>query len=72
MAVRIGYALSSEENRPGELVRIARRAEEAGFAFALVSDHYHPSVESQGQSPFVWSVLGGIAGGTGRMRSGPA
>ena len=39
--MEIGYALSSEEHRPLELVSNARRAEEVGFPFALVSDHVH-------------------------------
>jgi len=56
--VALGYALSSEEHPPNDLVRYARHAEEAGFAFALISDHYHPWIDQQGQSPFVWSVLG--------------
>ncbi|HEX2302266.1 MAG TPA: TIGR03557 family F420-dependent LLM class oxidoreductase [Gaiella sp.] len=59
--MELGYALSSEEHAPLDLVRNAARAEEAGFAFALVSDHFHPWIDRQGQSPFVWSVLGGIA-----------
>jgi G6PDH family F420-dependent oxidoreductase len=66
----IGYALSSEEHRPLDLVENARRAEEAGFSFALVSDHFHPWIDRQGQSPFVWSVLGGIALATERLRVG--
>jgi coenzyme F420-dependent glucose-6-phosphate dehydrogenase len=66
----IGYALSSEEHRPNDLVRYARQAEEAGFMFALISDHYHPWIDRQGQSPFVWNVLGGIAQATGRLRVG--
>jgi G6PDH family F420-dependent oxidoreductase len=65
-----GYALSSEEHPPRDLVRNARRAEEAGFTFALISDHFHPWVDAQGQSPFVWSVLGGIAQATERLRLG--
>jgi coenzyme F420-dependent glucose-6-phosphate dehydrogenase len=59
-----GYALSSEEHAPNELVRLARRAEEVGFTFALISDHYHPWIDRQGHSPFVWSVIGGIAQAT--------
>jgi len=59
--VEIGYALSSEEHPATDLVRYARRAEETGFTFALISDHFHPWVDHQGHSPFVWSVLGGIA-----------
>ena len=66
----LGYALSSEEHRPNDLVRYARQAEEAGFTFALISDHYHPWVDRQGQSPFVWTVIGGIAQATERLRLG--
>jgi coenzyme F420-dependent glucose-6-phosphate dehydrogenase len=65
-----GYALSSEEHGPTALVENARRAEEAGFEFAMVSDHFHPWTDAQGQSPFVWSVIGGIARETERLRLG--
>ncbi|MDP9368780.1 MAG: TIGR03557 family F420-dependent LLM class oxidoreductase [Chloroflexota bacterium] len=68
--VQVGYALSSEEHRPNDLVRHARLAEEAGFGFALISDHYHPWVDAQGHSPFVWAVIGGIAQVTERLRLG--
>ena len=67
---RIGYALSSEEHDPQQLVENARAAEEAGFEFALISDHYHPWIDAQGHSPFVWSILGGIAGATSRLEVG--
>jgi coenzyme F420-dependent glucose-6-phosphate dehydrogenase len=62
-----GYALSSEEHSPNDLVRNAKAAEEAGFTFALVSDHFHPWVDAQGQSPFVWSTIGAIAHATDRL-----
>jgi coenzyme F420-dependent glucose-6-phosphate dehydrogenase len=62
-----GYWLSSEEHRPLDLVRSAARAEELGFSFAMISDHFHPWLDAQGQSPFVWSVLGGIASATERI-----
>jgi coenzyme F420-dependent glucose-6-phosphate dehydrogenase len=65
-----GYALSSEEHPPQDLVRNAREAEEAGFTFALISDHFHPWTDSQGHSPFVWSIIGGIAQATERLRIG--
>ena len=68
--VDLGYALSAEEHEPSELVRHAAAAERTGFSFALVSDHFHPWISRQGQSPFVWSVLGGIASVTDRMRVG--
>ena len=66
----LGYTLSCEEHPPNELVRNARAAEEAGFAFATISDHFHPWTDRQGQSPFVWSVIGGIAQATQRLRLG--
>src|SRR5437660_1437837 len=68
----LGYALSSEEHPPNDLVRYAAAAEETGFAFALISDHYHPWIDRQGQSPFVWAVIGGIAQATARIRLGTA
>jgi coenzyme F420-dependent glucose-6-phosphate dehydrogenase len=66
----IGYALSSEEHGPGDLVRYARLAEERGFTFALISDHFHPWTDRQGQSPFVWAVVGAIAQTTEMLRIG--
>jgi G6PDH family F420-dependent oxidoreductase len=52
------------------LVRNAARAEEAGFGSALISDHYHPWIDRQGHSPFVWAVIGGIAQVTSRIGLG--
>jgi coenzyme F420-dependent glucose-6-phosphate dehydrogenase len=66
----IGYKLSSEEHGPNELVQYARLAEQAGFDFASISDHYHPWIDRQGHSPFVWAVLGGIARSTERILVG--
>ena len=68
--VELGYTLSSEEFPPRELVKQAQRAEELGFTFALISDHFHPWLDSQGQSPFVWSTLGAIAQATSKQRVG--
>jgi G6PDH family F420-dependent oxidoreductase len=59
--MRIGYFLSCEEYTPQQLVEQARLAEEAGFEALWISDHFHPWNDEQGQSPFVWSVIGGIA-----------
>lgn len=65
--VELGYTLSSEEFRANELVALARRAEETGFSFASISDHFHPWLDAQGHAPFVWSILGGIAQSTERI-----
>jgi coenzyme F420-dependent glucose-6-phosphate dehydrogenase len=64
---RFGFSLSSEEHGALDLVRYARLAEAAGFSFAMISDHFHPWISRQGQSPFVWSVLGAIARETERL-----
>jgi G6PDH family F420-dependent oxidoreductase len=58
---RYGYFLSSEEYDPGSLIRQARLADEAGFEALWISDHFHPWLDEQGQSSFVWSVIGGIS-----------
>src|SRR2546423_11436034 len=68
--MELGFALSSEDHPPNELVRQAQIAERAGFTFALISDHFHPWVSEQGHSPFVWSTLGGIAQATEKIRVG--
>ena len=68
--VQLGFTLSSEEHTPLDLVRQAQRAEAAGFTFSLISDHYHPWVNAQGHSPFVWSVIGGVAASTSNLGLG--
>jgi coenzyme F420-dependent glucose-6-phosphate dehydrogenase len=66
----LGYSLSSEEHDANALVGFARRAEESGFAYASLSDHFHPWIDAQGQSPFAWTVLGAIAATTERLTVG--
>lgn len=66
--MEIGYWLSSEEHPPNDLVRYAKQAEALGFPYAQISDHFHPWIDRQGHSPFIWSVLGGIAQATESIR----
>lgn len=68
--LELGYWLSSEEHTPAALVAHARAAEEAGFRIAMISDHFAPWIPRQGNSGFVWSVLGAIAASTRRLRVG--
>jgi G6PDH family F420-dependent oxidoreductase len=65
--IKLGYKLMSEEHGPTALVRNAKRAEQAGFDFAAISDHFLPWLEEQGHSPFAWSVLGALANATRRI-----
>jgi G6PDH family F420-dependent oxidoreductase len=59
--MRFGYFLSCEEYSPAQLVEQAVAAEEAGFEALWISDHYHPWNDEQGQSPFVWGVIGALS-----------
>jgi G6PDH family F420-dependent oxidoreductase len=59
--MRLGYFLSCEEYTPAELVEQARAAADAGFEGLWISDHFHPWNNEQGNSPFVWSVIGAIS-----------
>jgi G6PDH family F420-dependent oxidoreductase len=57
----IGYTMMCEQAGPKQLVRDVALAEEAGFDFAVISDHYFPWLDSQGHAPYAWSVLGAAA-----------
>jgi G6PDH family F420-dependent oxidoreductase len=63
-----GFSLMCELHDPQSLVRQAQRAEQAGFDFVTISDHFHPWLYSHDHSPFAWSVLGGVAATTERIR----
>lgn len=67
---RYGLTLSSEEHPPSKLVDLSVAAEEAGFDFISVSDHFHPWIGEQGHSPFVWSILGAISQVTEKIEVG--
>src|ERR1700753_667208 len=62
-----GYTLLCEQSGPKDLVGNARRAEEVGFEFAVISDHYFPWLDEMGHSPYAWAVLGAVAHVTNEM-----
>lgn len=62
-----GYTMMCEQARPDQLVRDLQRAEEAGFDFSVISDHFQPWLDEQGHSPYAWSVLGAAAQATERI-----
>ncbi|MDT4901569.1 MAG: hypothetical protein QOJ78_2499 [Pseudonocardiales bacterium] len=64
---KIGYTLMTEQSGPRELVRDALRAEQAGFDFEVMSDHYFPWLDSQGHAPNAWATLGAVAHATERV-----
>jgi len=65
--MRIGYTLMTEQSGPQDLVRWAESAEDVGFDFEVMSDHYSPWLSAQGHAPYAWSVLGAVAHATERV-----
>jgi probable non-F420 flavinoid oxidoreductase len=53
-----GIHASHEQIHPRQLLEAVVRAERAGFAAAMSSDHFSPWSERQGHSAFAWSWLG--------------
>src|SRR5689334_1137358 len=66
--VKLGYKLMAAEHGPAALVRNTVRAEQAGFAFAAISDYFFPWLDEQGHAPFAWSVLGAAAQATRQIQ----
>src|SRR5689334_434404 len=65
--VAFGYTLMTEQRGPRELVSDAIAAEEAGFDFEVISDHFFPWLDAQGHAPNAWAVLGAVATATRRV-----
>jgi coenzyme F420-dependent glucose-6-phosphate dehydrogenase len=68
--VEIGFTLSSEEFGPNRLAYLGFLAEKYGFKFVMVSDHYHPWIDKEGHSPFVWNVIGALSIATEKISVG--
>ncbi|WP_414468257.1 TIGR03557 family F420-dependent LLM class oxidoreductase [Methanobacterium sp. ACI-7] len=65
--MKVGYKLGSEKYSALDLVCFSKQAEDAGFDYAMISDHFHPWTNKQGNSPFVWGTIGGISQVTDRI-----
>jgi probable non-F420 flavinoid oxidoreductase len=60
----VGWHASHELYPPSELLRLAGRAEAAGFRAGMCSDHFHPWTVGQGQSGFAFAWLGAALAST--------
>src|ERR671929_406874 len=67
MAMQLGYTMMTEQAGPKDLVGHVVGAEEAGFDFAVCSDHYFPWLDEMGHSPNAWVTLGSAAQATSRI-----
>ncbi|CAL9323232.1 LLM class F420-dependent oxidoreductase [Streptomyces sp. SudanB182_2057] len=65
--VQIGYTMMTEQAGPRDLVEHVVGAEEVGFDFSVISDHYFPWLRAQGHASYAWSVLGAAAQATSRI-----
>src|SRR5438874_6860933 len=65
----LGYAVMCEQFHPNQLIDYGKAAEDNGFTGLMVSDHFHPWTPSQGQSAFVWALLGALGQAT-KLRFG--
>jgi G6PDH family F420-dependent oxidoreductase len=65
--VQFGYTAMCEQTPVKQLVGDLVAAEEAGFDFSVMSDHYFPWIEDQGHSAYAWTVLGAAAQATRRL-----
>jgi len=65
--MRFGYTLMTEQSSPRDLVGYAADAEQAGFDFEVMSDHYFPWLKEQGHSGYAWSMLGAVSQVTERV-----
>jgi G6PDH family F420-dependent oxidoreductase len=64
---KYGYTLMTEQSGPREIVRYAAAAEQAGFDFEVMSDHYSPWLEEQGHAAYAWTMLGAVTQVTERV-----
>ncbi|MEM7271608.1 MAG: TIGR03557 family F420-dependent LLM class oxidoreductase [Actinomycetota bacterium] len=62
--MKFGWLASHESNQPEVLVDQAVLAEDVGFDAVFGSDHFHPWVDQESASGFVWSWLGAVAART--------
>jgi G6PDH family F420-dependent oxidoreductase len=67
MSMQLGYTLMTEQSGPNDQVSYAVGAEEAGFDFAVSSDHYFPWLDEMGHAPNAWVTLGAVAQATSRL-----
>ena len=65
--MQIGYTLMTEQSAPRDLVRYAGLAEQAGFDFEVMSDHYFPWLDEQGHAGYAWAMLGAVTQVTDRV-----
>ncbi|WP_019630137.1 TIGR03557 family F420-dependent LLM class oxidoreductase [Actinomadura atramentaria] len=66
--MEFGYSLLCEQTPPKQLITDLVGAEEVGFDYSVISDHYFPWIEDLGHSAYAWSVLGALAQATDRIK----
>ncbi|MEM3857471.1 MAG: TIGR03557 family F420-dependent LLM class oxidoreductase [Thermoprotei archaeon] len=70
MAIRFGYRAAQEEHDAVSLIRNSVHAEQLGFEFIVVSDHFHPWFNTDAHACFAMSWLGALGQATKSVRFG--
>ena len=65
---KFAYFCGHEQWQPEVLVRHAVLAEQAGFDFVVVSEHFHPWVDDSSASGYAYSTIGAMAQATERIQ----
>ena len=70
MVIQFGYRAVEERFPPSRLLAQAVLAEQQGFDFLCISDHFHPWFHTGGCAGHAWMVLGAVGARTQRIRLG--
>ncbi|MCP3975002.1 MAG: TIGR03557 family F420-dependent LLM class oxidoreductase [bacterium] len=65
---QFAYFCGHEQFQPEELVEHARLAEQAGFDWLVVSEHFHPWVDDVSASGYAFATIAAMAGVTERVQ----
>lgn len=70
MKVEFGYRAVEEQYPPSQLLEFTVRAEERGFDFICISDHFHPWFHTGASAGHAWVWMGAAAARTKSVRLG--
>lgn len=68
--IRFGYRAVAEQYTPTQLMEFAVDAENQGFEFISISDHFHPWFHQGGHAAFAWAWIAAAAERTKRVSIG--
>jgi len=70
MRVQFGYRAEAEGHQPDDLLKYAALAQQIGFDFIPISDHFQPWFHTRAACPFAWSWISAAAATIPSVRFG--